>query len=653
MKASIPKTQSGVALLIFLVVLMGIGGLALTGFSQKVIKEVNKERFNHNREVLEQAKHALLMFAYNYPSSNPPVGPGRLPCPDDDNDGLIGAGVDIAQCNALGRLPWLDPRLNIPQLTDATGETLWYAVSQEFRNFAPSDIGANTNGNVVVNSESVGTLSIFDRAGNIIYDGAANGVAAVIIAPGSPLAGQDRIADPLDPVNYLDAFGGFDNSVFVNGSNADADGFTLGPITNNTTLVVNDEVIIITSEEVIAMAEKATLQAYRDALEDYLANTGDIYPWLYDHNTDDLEAFSGISVTGTPFPDGALDTTGRIPSIFSNYFIEQPSEKIDSEVRLIVSKQFDISGSGQTFTIAFDQQSTVLSDVEFEDTGTPTDDAGRLVADAGLNIYQKNMYLSETNPGSNVWEVCQNTAENLIDCNRDSGGIFTAGANNYTARVMWVRIELDFTNNLQLDLVYAPVPVLTYDPADFVGLPQHAEIKAEFTAANLTGIDGSLDGKLYWELGIYDPINFTPTNSADQSFESITDLGSLVSGSLENLSTGNTTIGLRYYPEIPSWAHTNENDWHNSVLMAIASDYQPAGGQDCVVTPPCLDVDDSGGITDDKVSLLVLAPNVSAFIDEGGDGYVDDLVDIFDPENANLDAIYLRREGDDTVLVLR
>ncbi len=42
--------QTGFALLIFLVIMMGLGGIALTGFSQKVIKAVEKNRFEHNKD---------------------------------------------------------------------------------------------------------------------------------------------------------------------------------------------------------------------------------------------------------------------------------------------------------------------------------------------------------------------------------------------------------------------------------------------------------------------------------------------------------------------------------------------------------------------------------------------------------------------------
>ena len=47
---------------------------------------------------------------------------------------------------------------------------------------------------------------------------------------------------------------------------------------------INDQIIVITAAEVIEMAEKATLQAYRNAINDYLASTGGVYPWLYSYD---------------------------------------------------------------------------------------------------------------------------------------------------------------------------------------------------------------------------------------------------------------------------------------------------------------------------------------------------------------------------------
>jgi hypothetical protein len=54
------KTQSGYALMIFVVLLIGIGRVVIVGFAQQVKKDVEFKKFLHNKPVLEQAKQALL-----------------------------------------------------------------------------------------------------------------------------------------------------------------------------------------------------------------------------------------------------------------------------------------------------------------------------------------------------------------------------------------------------------------------------------------------------------------------------------------------------------------------------------------------------------------------------------------------------------------
>ena len=54
------KTQSGYALMIFVVPLIGIGRVVIGGFTQQVKKDVEFKKFLHNKRVLEQAKQAQL-----------------------------------------------------------------------------------------------------------------------------------------------------------------------------------------------------------------------------------------------------------------------------------------------------------------------------------------------------------------------------------------------------------------------------------------------------------------------------------------------------------------------------------------------------------------------------------------------------------------
>ena len=107
------NAQSGYMLVLFLLVLMTIGGVVIAGYTQEARQDSEQSRYEHNQRLLEEAKQALLMYAYNYPIDNPGRGPGRLPCPDTDVviDAIpnpvpdcIDGGVAV-----VGRLPNLDP----------------------------------------------------------------------------------------------------------------------------------------------------------------------------------------------------------------------------------------------------------------------------------------------------------------------------------------------------------------------------------------------------------------------------------------------------------------------------------------------------------------------------------------------------------------
>ena len=73
--------QTGYALILMVIALMGIGGVVIGGFTQDVKRQTEHERYLHNQCILNDAKQALLQYAYNYPVINPERGPGRLPCP--------------------------------------------------------------------------------------------------------------------------------------------------------------------------------------------------------------------------------------------------------------------------------------------------------------------------------------------------------------------------------------------------------------------------------------------------------------------------------------------------------------------------------------------------------------------------------------------
>jgi len=149
---------------------------------------------------------------------------GYLPCPDSsDKSGLYhpGDGTAAGSCgsaghSAIGLLPY--KTLGLPDLRDADGNCLWYAVSGSHKN-SPKGSGASTP--IPMNWDTQGQFSVKDQAGNIVGapDDNQGGVVAVIFAPGAPLAGQMRVAtsypcsaDPAQYPAYLDGAYSFPNA---------------------------------------------------------------------------------------------------------------------------------------------------------------------------------------------------------------------------------------------------------------------------------------------------------------------------------------------------------------------------------------------------------------------------------------------------------
>ena len=197
-------------------------------------------------KALAMAKEALIGYAITYqdqhPSSTNIQVFGYLPCPDSvTGDGSVPSVSTVPNnCGngdlaAIGLLPYRE--LGLPDLRDADGNCLWYAVSGNFKN----NIKATSS---VMNWDTQGQFSIVGTT--VAPDQGDGGAAAVIFSPGVPLTSQTRSglaqpcnADPAQVLAYLDGNYNFATSATIlitPGSN--------GSVSNN------DRMVWITPKEI-------------------------------------------------------------------------------------------------------------------------------------------------------------------------------------------------------------------------------------------------------------------------------------------------------------------------------------------------------------------------------------------------------------------
>lgn len=230
--------QRGATLLLALLfVVLGLATLVTLRADRKG-PEMEAER--KTALALAQAKEAILGRAViNGIASGGVQNPGALPCPDRDNDGGIdnsgsicsgGPPVAVLPLNT-GRLPW--KTLGVGDFRDAAAERLWYVVDPQFFD----------NGSAM-NSAMMPTLAVN-----------GNPVVAVVIAPGSALAGQQRdIANQNNLASYLESYV---NATTIN--------------LNQPSATYNDRILTITARELFTvvtfrMARELSLTAYTGAM---------------------------------------------------------------------------------------------------------------------------------------------------------------------------------------------------------------------------------------------------------------------------------------------------------------------------------------------------------------------------------------------------
>ena len=335
-----------------LIVMMFVVVLASTAIFITLLAKTNPEIERQKKTIaaLVQAKQALIAWSVTRgdmqpatttaTTTDPTTGaqttttsytyyrPGSLPCPDTNYFGTGNSGFSAGSCSSsggtsIGRLPWKS--LRTEKLLDASGEPLWYAISDNFRR-------ANGLNDRAINSDTKGSLLLYGTDGTTLVTPAGEELAAIVFSPGPPLSGQDRVTLPNAAKSYLDAFNGKDNA------NA-AGPFIVGPIRDsNGNLISNDMVIGISAKELIAAVELRALKEAQNALLVYSATKGK-YPNPARYNGTNCASIV-TDVTAASIPLCASDQAtciGRLP---------------EDVLEVLVAPWFKQNGWGRTMTYA-------------------------------------------------------------------------------------------------------------------------------------------------------------------------------------------------------------------------------------------------------------------------------------------------------------
>jgi hypothetical protein len=293
---------------------------------------------------LAEAKTALVAWAVTLPpASGKTVVPGLLPFPDRNRDGNYDGNGDcvtfgLNDSHLLGRLPWAGdanpcPRMSLDiDVRDGAGEHLWYAVS---RNLLVRGRGGVVNpGMGQPGRAEFPWIRLRNAQGEVITESGSRNplaIAAVVIAPGAALAGQDRSPAAPGPAEFLDSVG----IGAVTFDNADADGCPdagtapCGSPPSGEEFIFypdapagsgfNDRLTILTVKDLMRAVGKRVLGEAAIALNRYHDAFG-AYPWLAEFRSP--EAVTAL--TDPPFKS-TLSRHGVLPvhlpdEVFSTRF---------------------------------------------------------------------------------------------------------------------------------------------------------------------------------------------------------------------------------------------------------------------------------------------------------------------------------------------
>lgn len=488
MQKSITKQKGAVVILMAFIIGLALLAYLLHAFDPARLR---LEQDKKTMQTLNEAKQALIAWSVSHQYT-----PGQMPWPDRHLDPLIYDGSSDCVTTAfqysylLGQLPsqpdtspCLDPNngLNVylglstypslgQEFRDAQGNRLWYAVSRNLVRDHATSTNPVINPNII-SAPTYQWLQVLDRNGNLVSDR----VAAVILAPGEALDGQNR-AGAADASQFLDRFQ-IGAAVFNNrGYATDDEDFIIGDngrnlSANDPTYVkpynFNDKLVYVTIDELMAALEKRVGEQVRSSLKIY-QDTNGYYPYAAQLGTTTNFACELTTVAGTTgLTSGFLPVDNQSCS----YTRTSPNTSLictesifDANTSGVVSVRFDRT-SGGTFSATSSGLCTLNSSSRCTCTGAGTcgDIASRLTCTTtnctsiGMmgsyrltsgKFRQRSAGCAQTTFPTKTATNCSNS-NSVITCNTSNGSFSSCGNNPFgTLLPSW------FKDNLWQNYVY-------------------------------------------------------------------------------------------------------------------------------------------------------------------------------------------------------
>ncbi len=230
--------QQGFALFLLAILLATVAATVTVKALKHRSGNIQIARDQITADALAQARDALIGRTVSQLSvvtqtgylNLPDLGPGMNP----DGNATSNFSENNKDYSVIGKVPWKS--LKISPSHDGQGECLWYVISGRFKNTPPTD---------VFNWDTQGQIDVIDSNNNPI----ASNVAALLVAPGRPLAGQNRAQS--DPA-FTSCGGNYDASNYLNSYFTGSTNNRVALNTNNKpfTMTNNDRFLFITVDDI-------------------------------------------------------------------------------------------------------------------------------------------------------------------------------------------------------------------------------------------------------------------------------------------------------------------------------------------------------------------------------------------------------------------